>query len=60
MLSVALEGDEWIFNVIHECLGPGVERLKNPGFGKSSSNGKDSRWNRKHGVPEYTRKGRYY
>jgi len=36
-----------------------VERVKNRGLGKVGSNYKDSRANRKRGVPEYARKGRW-
>jgi hypothetical protein len=35
-----------------------VERLKNRGFGDDSSTHKASRWNRRRGLPEYTRKAR--
>jgi hypothetical protein len=35
-----------------------VERLKNRGFAKVSSKHKSSSWNRRRGLPEYTRKGR--
>ena len=35
-----------------------VERLKSRDFGKPGSNPKDSRGSKKHGVPEYVRKGR--
>jgi len=34
-----------------------VERLKNRGLDKDIFKGKDSKWNRRRGVPEYTRKG---